>query len=135
MVADRRRKKKARVQAESSSEDESSGNESNQPSSNELSELSESDNDDEPETSDHHEPQAEDEAPRELLHKMPHNSDLEFNQIFLKMVTEQFGDDLAALRQSNDFTPASISQLVAGLKQGVDIFSPEQQRILMEKYD
>lgn len=129
MAVDKRRRKKARIQTESSSEDESSAVESVHESANELSELS----DDEEMHSPKESVTPSDEAPRELLHKMPHNSDLEFNQVFLKLVTEQFGDDLAALRQSNDFTPASIAQLVAGLKQGADIFSPEQQMILAQE--
>lgn len=125
MVVDKRRRKKSRIQAESSS-DESDASVHDAKSESELSELSDVE---EP----HAVPEAQvEEVPRERLHKAPQNTDHEFSQLFLGMITEQFGEELAALRESKDFGPASITQLVAGLKQGADVFTPDQQRLFQK---
>lgn len=124
-MVDKRRRKKARTQAHSSSEDESSASDHNDASVSELSELSE----DESVQVASQPARPDEQHPRERLRKIP-NAEEDFNQRYMKLVTEQFGEELAAMRQANDFGPASIAQLVAGLKQGVDIFSEEQRRLL-----
>lgn len=131
---EKRRRRKARIldqdSSDSSSAEESAGANSgseagdhSEPS--ELSGLSDAASDAESAASE------DEEEPRERLRKLPSNQTAaQFNQTFLELVTQQFGDELAQLREANDFGPASLSQLVAGLKQGIDIFDPEQQKLL-----
>lgn len=80
--------------------------------------------------------QSETEAEKARLrlhaHHVPDNS-IDFSQFFLNMVTEQFGEDLELLRRSTDFKEDSLEILINGLKQGVNIFTPEQRELLMRK--
>lgn len=145
---EKRRRKKTRTAAFSSDSDSDSdsSNQSalsaNKPddSASEPSELSEGAlSDSEPEAATQLDPtqvsRAEAETARELLHKAPSQSDEEFNQFYMNLVTEQFSNDLVKLRQANDFGPGSIDLLIAGLKQGANIFDDEQKRILLNQKD
>ncbi|GMM50267.1 hypothetical protein DASB73_012250 [Starmerella bacillaris] len=132
---EKRRRRKVRVVDQDSSDSSSDSEQENlsKISDDEPSELSDAhmSSDEEEPSNTKIEPEFDNEEPRELLHKAPKNqTPAEFNQKFLELVTQQFGEELAALRETNDFGPASLNQLVAGLKQGVDIFDDEQKRLL-----
>jgi ribosome assembly protein 3 len=47
----------------------------------------------------------------------------------MHLITAEFGDDLDSLRQSKDFSEKSLPMLVRALKQGVNIFEPEEMRV------
>lgn len=125
-MVEKRRRKRIRTQELSSSEEERSTSDHDDVSVDELSELSE----DESVQGVSQPVSLEEQHPRERLRKTPVNNEEDFRQRYMKLVTEQFGDEIAAMRKANDFGPASIAQLVGGLKQGIDIFSEEQQRLL-----
>ncbi|PRT52482.1 Ribosome assembly protein 3 [Wickerhamiella sorbophila] len=133
MAGEKRRRKKVRTNDaswSSSSEDEMEIDNSKEivQREDEISELSDSDFS---QPSDE-EPSHQEENPRTLIHKAPAAPASEdFNQFLLNMVTSEFGDDLEALRKANDFGPGSIELLISGLKQGVNIFSPEQRKMLL----
>lgn len=142
--AEKRRRKRTRTAAyssdsqsdsdsDSSSQSSESVAEKNADSSSEPSELSESAAS-EPELEAELEPSqvfAEAEMAREFLHKAPSQTQEEFNQVYLNLVTEQFANELESLRRANDFGPGSLELLVAGLKQGANIFDEEQKRMIL----
>ncbi|ANB11663.1 hypothetical protein AWJ20_4484 [Sugiyamaella lignohabitans] len=57
----------------------------------------------------------------------------EFEDYYVQMMTEKFGDDLNKLRQSNDFQPKSLFMLINALKEGVNIFDADQQKIILSR--
>lgn len=52
-----------------------------------------------------------------------------FEEYYMHLITAEFGDDLDSLRQSKDFSEKSLPMLVRALKQGVNIFEPEEMRV------
>lgn len=55
-----------------------------------------------------------------------------FEEYYLNLVTQEFGDDLYSIRDAKDFDPArSMPMLVRALKQGVNIFDPDEKRMLI----
>jgi ribosome assembly protein 3 len=49
----------------------------------------------------------------------------------MNLITSEFGDDLNNLRMAKDFNDKSLAMLVHSLKQGVNIFDPEEKRIVL----
>ncbi|KAF8250076.1 hypothetical protein K440DRAFT_640245 [Wilcoxina mikolae CBS 423.85] len=62
-----------------------------------------------------------------------HDPDAEakFEEYYMRLVTEEFGDDLNELRMAPDFTDKSLPMLVLALRQGVNIYSAEDKRIVL----
>ncbi|CCX16506.1 Similar to Ribosome assembly protein 3; acc. no. Q6C818 [Pyronema omphalodes CBS 100304] len=52
-----------------------------------------------------------------------------FEEYYLQLVTQEFGDDLNNVRLSKDFGDKSLPMLVRSLKQGVNIFELDEKRM------
>ncbi|EPS39127.1 hypothetical protein H072_7038 [Dactylellina haptotyla CBS 200.50] len=57
----------------------------------------------------------------------------QFEEYYLKKLTEEFGDDLNSVRQSKDFTDRSLPVLVRALKGGVKGFSEDEMAAVLNK--
>lgn len=130
MVDKRRRRKKIRIEDHSSSS-ESEDAESSHSDVSMKDDEGPQDSDNNLSNQENYPYDLQDNA-RILAHKNPAPEN-EFDQYFLKIVTEQFGNDLEALRRAPDFHEGSLELLVSGLKQGVNIFDQEQKRLLLKQ--
>ncbi|KAF8537103.1 ribosome-assembly protein 3-domain-containing protein [Trichophaea hybrida] len=59
------------------------------------------------------------------------DAEAKFEEYYMRLVTEEFGDDLNELRMAPDFTDKSLQMLVLALKQGVNIYSAEDKQIVL----
>lgn len=55
----------------------------------------------------------------------------EFEDYYLKKLTEEFGDDLNSVRQSKDFNEKSLPMLVRALKSGAKGFDEADKRTVL----
>ena len=53
----------------------------------------------------------------------------------MRLITEEFGDDLNAVRQAKDFGDRSLPLLVRALKQGINIFDAGEKRAVVGDRD
>lgn len=51
----------------------------------------------------------------------------------MRIMTEEFGDDLNKIREAKDFEDRSLPMLIRALKQGVKIFSAEEKRSVVKE--
>ncbi|KAK4452042.1 ribosome-assembly protein 3-domain-containing protein [Podospora aff. communis PSN243] len=56
----------------------------------------------------------------------------EFTSYYLERSTKEFAEDLDKVRTADDFKNDAISVLVDALQQGTAMFSPEEQRRVVE---
>ncbi|KAL7276266.1 hypothetical protein RUND412_000732 [Rhizina undulata] len=54
-----------------------------------------------------------------------------FEEYYLRLITQEFGDDLNNVRQAKDFGDRSLPMLVRALKQGVNIFDVGEKRLVI----
>lgn len=54
-----------------------------------------------------------------------------FVQHYLALMTENFGDDLIKIRESNDFNDGNMPLLISALKEGVNMFDKEQRDLIL----
>lgn len=57
--------------------------------------------------------------------------DARFEEYYLKLITEEFGDELNELRHAKDFGDKSLPMLIRALKSGANIFSQEERRTVL----
>ena len=55
----------------------------------------------------------------------------DFNAWYLRLVTNEFASDLDKLRKAPDFKESSVPMLIRALKQGAELFSEEEKKIVM----
>lgn len=55
----------------------------------------------------------------------------EFESYYLKQVTYEFGNDIEKLRQAPDFKDSFVPVLIKALKQGADVFSESDKRLVL----
>lgn len=55
----------------------------------------------------------------------------EFESNYLKQVTAEFANDIEKLRQAPDFKDSFVPVLIKALKQGADIFSDSEKRLVL----
>lgn len=51
----------------------------------------------------------------------------------MRLITEEFGDDLNSVREAKDFGDKSLPMLVRALQQGVNIFDPAEKRAVLKE--
>nr|POE48723.1 hypothetical protein CFP56_38819 [Quercus suber] len=51
----------------------------------------------------------------------------QFEDLYLRQVTRELGDDLVKLRNANDFSAGSVDVLVAALRQGTACFGSDEK--------
>lgn len=51
----------------------------------------------------------------------------------MRLMTEEFGDDLNKIREAKDFEDKSLPMLILALKQGVNIFDVEEKRSVVKE--
>lgn len=51
----------------------------------------------------------------------------------MRLMTEEFGDDLNKIREAKDFEDRSLPMLIRALKQGVNIFNAEEKRSVVKE--
>jgi len=56
----------------------------------------------------------------------------EFTSYYLQRATQEFAEDLDKVRTADDFKNDAIHVLVNALQQGTEMFSPEEQRRVVE---
>ena len=56
----------------------------------------------------------------------------EFTSYYLQRATKEFAEDLDKVRTADDFKNDAIHLLVNALQQGTALFSPEEQRRIVE---
>ncbi|KAI9809638.1 MAG: hypothetical protein M1825_000070 [Sarcosagium campestre] len=56
----------------------------------------------------------------------------DFKKLYLRKITSELSDDLDAVRDAPDFSDKSLGVLIEALQQGSNVFSPEEQRLVME---
>jgi ribosome assembly protein 3 len=56
----------------------------------------------------------------------------EFTSYYLQRATQEFAEDLDKVRTADDFKNDAIHVLVDALQQGTAMFSPEEQRRVVE---
>ena len=54
-----------------------------------------------------------------------------FDNLYLRTVTEAFGNDLEKLRKAPDFKESTVPILIEALRQGSSIFSEEEKMLLV----
>ena len=68
--------------------------------------------------------------------KQPRKTDKEveseFTSYYLQRATQEFSEDLDKMRTADDFKADAIQVLVEALQQGTAMFSPEEQRRVVE---
>lgn len=69
------------------------------------------------------------------LQMSSNTTDDEFNKFYMQLLTSEFAQDLDLLRASNDFGQPSLPLLIDALKQGVNIFDPDQRKLLLNGVD
>ena len=55
----------------------------------------------------------------------------DFDAWYLRLVTDEFASDLDKLRKAPDFKESSVPILIRALKQGAELFSEEEKKIVM----
>lgn len=71
--------------------------------------------------------------PSPLLDIHDPQADAKFEEYYMRLITEEFGDDLNNVREAKDFEDRSLPMLVRALRQGVNIFNPEEKRAALKK--
>ncbi|KAF3908420.1 hypothetical protein ABW21_db0201474 [Orbilia brochopaga] len=66
--------------------------------------------------------------PPELRSLASQTTERQFEEYYMKKLTEEFGDDLNAVRQSKDFTARSVPMLVRAMKGGVKGFDDSEMQ-------
>lgn len=56
----------------------------------------------------------------------------EFTSYYLQRATQEFAEDLDKVRTADDFKNDALNVLVNALQQGTAMFSPEEQRRVVE---
>ena len=56
-----------------------------------------------------------------------------FSQFYLRQVTAALADDLDKVRASSDFNDDKVGMLIRALRQGEEIFSPEEKRRIVAR--
>ncbi|KAK0724817.1 ribosome-assembly protein 3-domain-containing protein [Lasiosphaeris hirsuta] len=56
----------------------------------------------------------------------------EFASYYLQRITKEFAEDLDKMRSADDFRNEAMQVLVGALQQGISMFSPEDQRRVVE---
>ena len=56
----------------------------------------------------------------------------EFTSFYLQLATNEFAEDLDAVRGADDFKHNALPMLIRSLEQGTAMFSPEEKRRIVE---
>ena len=58
--------------------------------------------------------------------------DQKFEKYYLQQLTAEYADELDGLRAGEDFSDASLPILMTALRQGTDLFSREEKKMVVE---
>ena len=58
--------------------------------------------------------------------------DQAFEKHYLRQLTAEYADELDGLRAGDDFSDASLPILMTALRQGTDLFSREEKKVIVE---
>ena len=61
------------------------------------------------------------------------NEGEDFSQFYLRQVTAALADDLDKVRAASDFNDGKVGMLIRALRQGEEIFSPEEKRRIVTR--
>ncbi|KAH8146037.1 uncharacterized protein LAJ45_09959 [Morchella importuna] len=62
-------------------------------------------------------------------------ADAKFEDYYMRLVTEEFGDDINNFRSAKDFGDKSLPLLIKALKQGINIFSADEKMTVVKELD
>lgn len=58
---------------------------------------------------------------------------MKFEEYYMRLITEEFGDDLNNVREAKDFGDNSLPMLIRALRQGVNIFDSGEKRAVVKE--
>ncbi|KAH0609300.1 uncharacterized protein H6S33_012786 [Morchella sextelata] len=62
-------------------------------------------------------------------------ADAKFEDYYMRLVTEEFGEDINNFRSAKDFGDKSLPLLIKALKQGINIFSADEKMTVVKELD